>query len=125
MSENWAYSENPAMFRSNPVLFILGALIPVVGWIGLGIWWLDKKGNRLSINDHELLLEKGILSKQRTQLSLSSVRTVRVTQSMFQRMFGIGDIDIFSAGDTPEISIKALPDPNRVRDLAGRKSPVA
>lgn len=120
MTENWLYDAHPSMFRSNPLLFIL-LLISVVGIIGLGIWWIKCKGERLAVSDSEILMERGLLSKQRTQLALSSVRTVRITQSIFQRMLGVGNIEIFSAGDYAEIAIKGMPDPNRVRELAARR----
>lgn len=120
MTENWLYDAHPAMFRSNPLLFIL-LLISVVGIVGLGIWWIKCKGERLAVSDSEILMERGLLSKQRTQLALSSVRTVRISQSIFQRMLGVGNIEIFSAGDYAEIAIRGMPDPNRVRALAARR----
>lgn len=120
MTENWLYDAHPAMFRSNPLLFIL-LLISVVGIVGLGIWWIKCKGERLAVSDSEILMERGLLSKQRTQLALSSVRTFRISQSVFQRMLGVGNIEIFSAGDYAEIAIRGMPDPNRVRALAARR----
>lgn len=119
-TENWIYDAHPAMFRSNPLLFIL-LLVSVVGIVGLFIWWLKSISERLAVSDSEILLERGLLSKQRTQLALTSVRTVRVTQSVFQRMFGVGNVEIFSAGDYAEIAIKGMPDPNRIRELAARR----
>jgi uncharacterized membrane protein YdbT with pleckstrin-like domain len=121
MAEGWLYDAHPAMFRNHPLLFIL-LLISVIGIPGLGIWWIMVKGERLAVSDSEMLRERGILSKQRTQINLSSVRSVRVTQSLFQRMFGVGDIEIFSAGDYAEIAIRGMPDPDRVRALAAAAS---
>lgn len=121
MTEHWLYDAHPAMFRSNPLLFIL-LLISVIGILGLGIWYIKSKGERLALSDSEILLERGLLSKQRTQLALSSVRTVRITQSVFQRMMGVGNIEIFSAGDYAEIAIRGMPDPNIVRELTARRT---
>lgn len=116
MADSWLYDENPAMFRNRPLLFIL-LLISVIGLLGIGIWWLMTKGERLAVSDREILLERGLFSRQRVQLNLASVRSVRVSQTMFQRLFGVGDIEIFSAGDYAEIAIRGMPDPNRVRAL--------
>lgn len=112
----WLYDDNPAMFRGSPFLFIL-LLVSIVGIVGLFIWWVKCKGERLAVSDSEMLLERGLLAKQRTQLNIASVRSVRISQTMFQRMFDVGDIEIFSAGDFAEIAIRAMPHPNRVRDL--------
>lgn len=121
MAAMWVYDEHPAMFRNNPLLFVL-LLVSVVGIIGLGIWWVIAKGERLAVSDREMLREKGILSKQRIQINLSSVRSVRVTQTMFQRMLGVGDVEVFTAGDYAEIAIRGMPDPDRVRALAAAAS---
>jgi uncharacterized membrane protein YdbT with pleckstrin-like domain len=115
--EAWLYDENPAMFRASPLMFIL-LLVSVVGILGIGIWWIMVKSERLAVSEREIMLERGLLSRQRTQLNLSTVRTVRISQTLFQRMFRVGDIEIFSAGDLAEIAIRAMPDPDRVRTLA-------
>jgi uncharacterized membrane protein YdbT with pleckstrin-like domain len=52
-------------------------------------------------------------------MKLSSIRSVRIKQSLFQRLFGTGDISIFTAGDAPELIADGMPDPARVRELTG------
>jgi uncharacterized membrane protein YdbT with pleckstrin-like domain len=116
MPETWLYDENPAMFRSSPLLFTL-LLVSIVGILGIGIWWIKVKGERLAVSDRDVLQERGLLAKQRTLLNLASVRTVRISQSVGQRIFGVGDVEIFSAGDYAEIAIRGMPNPNRVREL--------
>lgn len=108
------------MFKNNPFGFILSLLlIPVFG-VGLLIllwWYLQCKGSKLTVKEHDLMFEKGLLSKERAEVSISSVRTVRITQSFFNRIFGVGRIAIYTAGDDPEFVAKGMPDPNRVREL--------
>lgn len=114
------YAEHPVMFKNNPLGFILSILlIPAFG-VGLLIllwWYLQCKGSKLTVKEHDLMYEQGLLSKNRVEFSISSVRTVRVNQSFFNRIFGVGTIEIYTAGDKPEIAAKGLPDPNRVREL--------
>src|SRR3546814_3500119 len=71
MSETWLYDEHPAMFRAHPFLFLL-LLISVVGILAIGVWWVLRKGERLALSDREVLLERGLLAKQRTEIALSS-----------------------------------------------------
>lgn len=114
------YSEHPVMFKNNPLGFIVSLLlIPAfgLGIIILLVWHLKNKSAKLSVTEHDILYEKGLLSKERSEIGIGSVRTITVKQSFFNRIFGVGAIDIFTAGDDPEISIKGLPDPNRVREL--------
>ncbi len=114
------YFANPAMFRNHPIGFLFNILlIPVFG-LGLGvfvIWFLKCKSTKVEIKNNDILLEKGLLSKDRTELSLKDVRTVNVKQSFSDRLFGVGSIDIFTAGDEAEMVLAGLPHPYQVRDL--------
>ncbi len=121
MSDAWLYDEHPAMFRAHPFLFIL-LLISVVGLLAIGVWWLRTKGERLALSDREVLMERGLLAKQRTEIALSSIRSVRITQSFGQRIFDVGNVELFSAGDIAEIAIKSMPRPGRIRNIAASRN---
>ena len=123
--ENVLYESNPPMFRNHPLGFIVSILlIPAFG-IGILIllyWYVTTKAQMLTITTQDLLYEKGLLSKSRSELRLTSIRSVRVNQSLFQRIFGTGDIEIFTAGDAPEIIANGMPDPNDIRELISKNS---
>ena len=114
------YSEHPVMFKNNPLGFILCLILIPVGGIGLLIlltWHLKNKASKLSVNNNEILFEKGLLSKERSEVNLTSVRTTKVKLSFFNRIFGVGTIEIYTAGDSPEIIASGMPDPNKIREL--------
>lgn len=99
----------------------------ILQMIGIGIfalavlqllgWWVSALADRLVITDDELIWTHGLLSKEYTEISMSSVRTVRVAQSLFQRLVNAGDITVYTAGDNPELFVRGLPDPNEIREL--------
>lgn len=119
MSES-LYSEHPVMFKNNPIGFIIAILlIPFFG-VGLLIllgWYLQTKASKLTIKDNEVLYEKGLLSKERSEVNMNSVRTTKIKQSFFNRIFGVGSIEIYTAGDTPEFVAVGMPNPNKIREL--------
>lgn len=121
MSDAWLYDEHPAMFRAHPFLFIL-LLLSVIGLLAIGVWWLRAKGERLALSDREVLMERGLLAKQRTEIALSSIRSVRITQTFGQRIFDVGNVELFSAGDIAEIAIKSMPRPGRIRNIAASRN---
>jgi len=114
------YSEHPVMFKNNPLGFIICLILIPAGGLGLLIlltWHLKNKASKLTVNDNEILFEKGLLSKERSEVNLASVRTTKVKQSFFNRIFGVGTIEIYTAGDSPEIIASGMPDPNKIREL--------
>ena len=113
---SWLYDEHPAMFGNHPFLFALLA-ISVIGWLVIGVWALVVRTERLAVGGRDVLSERGFIAKQRVQVARDSVRAVRVTQGVMQRMLGVGDVEIFTGGDYPEIAIRGLPKPDRVRAI--------
>lgn len=116
----WLYDAHPVMFGNHPFLFALLA-ISIVGFLVIGIWALVVRTERLAVGEHDVLMERGFIAKQRVQVSRDSVRAVRVSQGVTQRLLGTGDIEIFTGGDYPEIAIRGLPRPNDVRALLGQR----
>lgn len=114
------YSEHPAMFRNNPLGFILAVILIAAAGLGiiiLMVWFLKCKATRLEVAGPDLVLERGLLSKERTELKLSAIRSVKVYQSFFDRLFGVGRITIYSAGDEAEFEAEGMPRPHELREL--------
>jgi uncharacterized membrane protein YdbT with pleckstrin-like domain len=112
----FVYDEHPVMFGNHPFLFSLLA-ITIVGFLVIAVWALVVRTERLAVGERDVLLERGFIGKQRVQVSRDSVRAVRVSQGIMQRLLGVGDIEIFTGGDYPEIAIRGLPRPNDVREM--------
>ena len=114
---------HPVMFRNSPLLFILFVLfIPVgLGLVALGIWWLIIKGSKLTVTDKRSIQRRGLISKHTTEVIHRDVRNIQISQSVFQRIFGVGNLGISSAGQAGlEISITGLEDPEAIKTLIDR-----
>ena len=98
-------------------LQVMGIGIFAVATLQILIWWVSARADRLVITDDELIWTHGLLSKEYTEINMSSVRTVRVSQSLLQRIMDAGDITVFTSGDSPELLVRGLPGPNAVREL--------
>ena len=113
------YEAHPAMFRARPILFSLSVLLILAFGIGILIllyWYILTRATRLTVTDHDITYERGILSKDRTSVALRQVRSVRVSQGFINRIFEVGTIEISSTGDKPEFTVKDMPDPHAIRD---------
>jgi uncharacterized membrane protein YdbT with pleckstrin-like domain len=113
------YSEHPAMFKSNPLGFIAAVLLiaVAVGVLILLWWYLQCKSTKLEADKNTVMLERGLLSKERIELDIDKIRAVKVYQSLFNRMFGVGRISVYTSGDIAEFEIDGMPDPHRFREL--------
>ena len=140
MNSDLLYSENPKMPRNRPFLFTLFIILNIAGLVAtirldqqsfqiiglvvflgtvmsLLIWYLKIKSTKVSVTKNDILVERGLLRKNRKELAIAKVRTVEVDQDFIDRIFGVGKIKVFTAGDLPEIEVEGLPDPNKIREL--------
>ena len=102
----------PSMLRNSP---ITGTIF---GILTLGLVPFIWRGGRiLTIYDNgDISFQKGIASRENIELQASEIRSVKVQQSLFARMMNAGNVEIYTTGDTPEISIAGLSNPNHIRE---------
>jgi membrane protein YdbS with pleckstrin-like domain len=113
------------------VLALTSDVVPHwVWWIGLvglaagGVWllWifvLGHRWDRLRITSRRSIDEQGIIMRSTSEVLHKHVRNIRITQSFWQRIVGIGDLEIDSAaGDgKADIRIINVPDPDGIKRL--------
>jgi len=97
------------------VIGVISIVLVVIGFLRLLSWWIATKHDRLVIKDNEIVWTHGLLNKQYTEINMGSVRTVRVSQGVLQRIMNAGDVTIFTSGDIPELVVKGLPNPGAIR----------
>ena len=113
------YEAHPAMFRAHPFWFILAVLLILAFGIGIIIllyWYIKTRATALTVTDQELMYERGILSKDRTSVSLKHIRSVNIAQGFVNRILGVGTVQISTAVDQPEFTIADMPDPYVIQE---------
>jgi membrane protein YdbS with pleckstrin-like domain len=122
MAETVVYEAHPAMFRAHPFWSALAVVLIAafgVGIIVLLYWYIKTRATTLIVTEHELMYEKGILSKDRLSVNLRHVRSVYVAQSFVHRILGVGAVQVLT-GDEPEFTVKDMPDPHAIREAISR-----
>ena len=85
--------------------------------------WQDRKrtflGMPLSftkymLSEGRLFVEKGFLNSELDEEQLYRIRDVKVTRSLGQRLFGLGTVTVFSAGD--ETVLESIKNPIEVKE---------
>lgn len=104
-----------------PVTKILGLLVAAFGFLTLMFWYVRAKSDHLVVRDDEIVWTHGLLNKGYTEISMGSVRTTRLHQTLLQRIMNAGDIEIYTSGDAPELVVRGLPNPGEIlRVIKGR-----
>lgn len=113
------YEEHPSLIRTHPLGTVIAViLIPVgIGILILLYWYLTMKADKLLIKEDEVVWTHGLINKKYVEINMSSIRTVRVEQTLLQRMLNAGKIEIFTAGDAPELTVNGMPNPDKIREL--------
>jgi uncharacterized membrane protein YdbT with pleckstrin-like domain len=99
-------------------------------WLILFIWpikrHIQRQAVKLTIAGDKLRYETGMASKSTRLIQLPKVQDVRVVQSVMQRMLGVGDISIETAGENSRLMVHNLDRPQQLAeqltDLAGHAS---
>lgn len=87
------------------------------------------KSTQISIGAGRLHYESGVLSKTSRTMELTKVQDVRVDQTFAQRMLGMGDLTLETAGESSRITMPGIDKPREAADyilqLARSKSTTA
>jgi uncharacterized membrane protein YdbT with pleckstrin-like domain len=77
---------------------------------------LRRQLTTISITGGRLRYESGMASKSTRTIQLAKVQDVRVDQTLGQRMFGVGDLSIETAGEASRLTIADVDNPQSLAD---------
>lgn len=87
---------------------------------------IQRQTVKITISGDKLRYETGLLSKSTRIIQLPKVQDVRVIQSLSQRVFGLGDISIETAGEFSRLVVENLDQPQKlaeqITDASGQAS---
>ena len=99
------------------MVFVALWLLNSIEFIGRRVAWrILQKGYRLT--SERLFIEIGVLSRTVDQTELVRVDDVRVHQSLMDRVFGLGSVEVVSTDATDRnVMIEGIADPDRVAEM--------
>ena len=91
------------------------------------IIWKDRKRpifglpisfTKYMLTDEKLIIDTGVLSRRQEEIRLYRITDFSVTQKLFQRIFGVGNIHISSSDNTQgEFTIFEVKKPYEIKEL--------
>ena len=88
--------------------------------------WHDRKRilglpisfTRYALSEDRLFLKRGVINVKQDEIVLYRVRDLRVSVSLWQRLFGVGTVTVISTDKSiPELMLKNIRQPNEVKEL--------
>ena len=77
---------------------------------------LRRRFTKIVIEGERLYYEQGALSKQTRIIQMQKIQDVRVHQSLGQRMFGVGNLSIETAGEASRLTITNIDQPRALAE---------
>jgi len=90
--------------------------IPVLLGAYTALRWALKRSTSITVADGRLRYQSGVASKTTRTLELARIQDVTVTQSLGDRMLGLGAITIVTASETGSITMEQIDQPQRVAE---------
>jgi uncharacterized membrane protein YdbT with pleckstrin-like domain len=94
--------------------WVMGLPLLVLVWPG--VRFLRRRLTKTTITGDRLRYETGVTTKSTRNIQLSKIQDVRVDQRLLQRIFGVGDLSIETAGEASRLTIHNVDDPQGLAD---------
>ena len=107
----WAYFE----YADTESRWLL--LIPLVVLLAPLRMYLSRRLITLRLHDDHLTLETGLLSRTRRTVDMAKIQDVTVSQTLSQRILGVGNLMLESAGESGRMSFQNLDQPREIADI--------
>lgn len=97
---------------------LVGTVVCVVGIVFLA---LTQRFTVLTITSERTTLTTGILGRSTSEVWHRDIRNIQTTQSLTDRLFGVGTVGISSAGQSDvEVIIQGIANPKQTKELLDR-----
>lgn len=110
-----------AKSRPNPLPWWSLLIVAVIVFIPAIYRHILRQREVYTLTNHKIEFTYGLVAKIRRNIPLRNVQDVTVTQSVFERLLGIGDIVIDSAAQEGRIPLRNIHQPQRYADLILRE----
>ena len=102
-------------WRDNDKLHWVPLVAPIV-FVQPGLRALRRRLTTTTVSGDRLRFEVGLMSKSTRTIQLSKVQDVRVDQNLYQRMFGVGNLSIETAGEASRLTLPDVDNPQAIAD---------
>jgi uncharacterized membrane protein YdbT with pleckstrin-like domain len=112
--ERVEWSGHPSQWQNLGWFLLCLLVIP----IPVAIWkWLETRSTTYTLTDQRLKFTRGVFNKVTEDLELYRVRDTKFQQGLFERLVGLGNIELYTTDETsPTIRLPFIADAEGVRE---------
>ena len=117
-AERVEWAGTPSQWQ-NAGWFLSCLLLIPIPW---AIWrWLVVRNTVFTLTTERLRIRRGVFNRTTEDLELYRVRDTRLEQTFFERLFGLGEVILYTTdASTPEVHIAWLKDAELLRETVRR-----
>ena len=98
--------------------WVATAILVVIQSLVLLVAWIKLRSTMYRVTNQRVLIEQGVFSKTVDEIDLRYVDDSTFTQSLMDRILGIGNVTLRSSDpNMPTYSMRSIKDPRGVREL--------
>lgn len=99
---------------TDSTIFLFLLVLP----LAFALWkWLEIKTTRFTLTDQRLIVSNGIFTKKTNETELYRVRDTSIEEPFFFRMFGVGNVIIYSTDEAEgKLHFNAYNKPHWIKD---------
>ena len=105
-----------ATLRDAPTWVPWTLLLPAILAFFTLIRHIQKRMVTITVSDDTVREEIGLLSKSTRTIELAKIQEVNVRRTVWQRLFGLGDLSLETAGRSSQLAIHSIDRPQQAAD---------
>ncbi|GGY44985.1 PH domain-containing protein [Parvularcula lutaonensis] len=98
----------------NQGLAVIALITSIIGIIVFVVVQVYMQTTEFALTDRRIILKKGFISRRTNEIPLDALENVNVYQTVFQRLFGYGRLELNGSGGSP-LHSPPIQDPVDVR----------
>lgn len=97
------------------VIVFLVLIFALILWV---VWdFLSWRSTKYILTNYRIIVKKGIISKTRTYIHYNKIQDITVSQTLIQRLFSCGNIEIFGGHEATRLFLRDIPNPARIERM--------
>ena len=89
--------------ESHPIQMVAGVIALGIATITFAVAAVKRNATEIAVTDRRVLIKSGLLRRSTTELIITKIESVSVSETFLGRLLGYGTVTVRGTGGTPEV----------------------